>query len=175
MKLLKTIKHIDLFSKSKAKDPRDLKLRSAARAVALDNEGLIAILHAANLGYHKLPGGGVKRKETILNALHREISEEIGCRISVVKEIGKIVELKDRINERQESYCFLAKLVGKKGKPHFIREEIKNGFEVRWVKLDEAIKILRNDHTEKYQGKFIKIRDLCFLEEAKKIMNKENK
>jgi hypothetical protein len=36
-----------------------------------------------------------------------------------------------------------------------------------WVSLDEAIEIINKDMPDNYEGKFIKIRDLCFLEEAK--------
>jgi hypothetical protein len=58
-------------------------------------------------------------------------------------------------------------LEGEKGSPDFTEKEIEQGFEIVWVGLDEAIEIINKDMPDNYEGKFIKIRDLCFLEEAK--------
>ena len=44
--------------------------------------------------------------------------------------------------------------------------EIENlGLEIKWVTLDEAIKIFENDKPEDYTAKFIQMRDLEFLKE----------
>lgn len=168
MQLLKIIKHDDLFSAYGIENKEDFRLRKAARAVVFDNENKIAILNVANHGYHKLPGGGVEEGEDLMKALEREMTEEIGCKISVVGEIGKIIEYRDEQNLRQESFCYLANLVGEKGQSDFTEEEINDGFGVIWVSLDEAIEIMEKDQPDDYDGKFIKIRDLCFLEEVKK-------
>jgi 8-oxo-dGTP diphosphatase len=74
----------------------------------------------------------------------------------------------------QESVCFLAKLVGAKGEPNFDEGEISNGFAVMWVSMNEAIEKIKKDNPDDYEGKFIKIRDLCFLEEAKRIITESN-
>jgi 8-oxo-dGTP diphosphatase len=68
---------------------------------------------------------------------------------------------------RQESYCYLAELVGKKGAPSFTEKDIDNGFQIRWFPLDKAIALLKKDEPDGYEGKFIKARDLAFLEEVK--------
>ena len=167
MQLLKTIKHSDLFSPYNSENKEEIKNRKAARAVVFDNENKIAILKVAKRNYHKLPGGGVEEGEDLAEALKREMTEEIGCKIAVTGEVGKIIEHRDKWNLKQESYCYLAKLVCEKGQPDFTEEEILGGFFVLWISLDEAIETLKKDEPSDYEGKFIKVRDLCFLEEAK--------
>ncbi len=169
MQLLKIIKHGDLFSSHTPKNNESFRLRKAARAVVFDNENKIAILKVTKHNYHKLPGGGVEEGENLTKALEREAMEEIGCKISVYGEVGKIIEYRDEFNLKQESYCYLAKVVGEKGQPDFTEKEINDGFSVLWVSLDEAIEILEKDTPDNYEGKFIKVRDLCFLKEARKI------
>lgn len=168
MQLLKIIKQSDLFSPYNSENKEETRIiRKAARAVVFDNENRIAILKVANHNYHKLPGGGVEEGEDLDEALKRESIEEIGCKISVVGEVGKIIEYRDEWDLKQESYCYLAKVIGEKGQPDFTEEEILGGFSILWVSLDEAIEILKKDEPDNYEGKFIKVRDVCFLEEAK--------
>ena len=69
------------------------KIRKIVRAVVLDEQNRIALTKINNTDkfgirdYYELPGGGVQKGETLLRALSREMEEEIGCEISVIKEI----------------------------------------------------------------------------------------
>jgi len=171
MKLLKTIKNKDLFPD----DPEGndgSRFIKAARAVVFDSENKIAILKVTKYDYHKLPGGGVEEGEDFKKALKREIKEEIGCEIEVTGEAGEIIEYRDRWNLKQESYCYLAKVIGEKSQPDFTEREKEKGLEVLWVLFDEAIEKLKKDETDNYGGKFVKVRDLCFLEEIKLLLSK---
>ena len=137
-----------------------LKPRYAARAVVFDNEGNVALLNVSRHHYHKLPGGGVERSEDIPAALHRECQEEIGCSVTVTSELGFVLEYRGGL--RQESYAYLARVNGAKGKPKFTQEEIENGFKGVWVNPDEAIGLLESDKPDDYFGKYIQARDLIF-------------
>lgn len=167
MKLLKIIKHSDLFSKHNSENIEDYKIRQASRAIVFDDDNKVALLKVTKHNYHKLPGGGVEKGENLMDTLVREVLEEIGCKIVVNGEVGRIIEHRDEYNLKQESFCYMAKLEGEKGKPDFTEKEIRQGFEIVWVGLDDAIEIISKDMPDNYEGKFIKIRDLCFLEEAK--------
>jgi len=176
MKQLLTIKEKDIFPNVVENPNIQYKKREAARAVVFDKESKIAIMNVSKHHYHKLPGGGLQGGEDVHQALARELKEEIGCKAEIVKKVGQIIEYRDFLNEYsfnsqiQYSYCFIANLVGKKGKPSFEDDEIENGFKIMWVPMDTAIKLLSTDKTNDYQGNFILKRDLAFLEEAKKLV-----
>ena len=151
-------------------DPLVYEERGAARAIVFDKERKIALLRVAKRYYHKLPGGGIEKGESVEDALRRELLEEIGCSITNVRELGTIEEFRNKFALHQFSYCFLADLVGEKGTPHLEQGEIADGFEPEWLGLEEAIKILESEAAvEDYQGKFIQKRDLAFLKQAKQL------
>lgn len=165
MELIKIIHDADIFPRSAPSElEENYDTRIAARAVLFDKKENIAILHVGNYGYYKLPGGGMEEGEDVLTALKREVLEEVGCDIEVKGEIGKIIEFRDKFHIKQESFCYLAEVSGEKGRPKFTQEEINDGFDVRWVSISNAIMLIRDSEPKQYQGHFIKIRDLCFLE-----------
>ncbi len=164
MKLLKTIE----FEKVAPEESAGYGVRQAARAVVFDSEGKVALLFVSVKGYHKLPGGGVEKGESLEEALKRECKEEIGCEVKITGEIGTTMEFRSLFKIKQESFCYVAEVVGEKGELAFMEDEIEEGFLVKWVGFDEAIKLLEADQSSDYQGKFIKIRDLTFLKEVRR-------
>lgn len=170
MKFLKTITDKDFDSNIPA--PEKYKEREAARAVVFDKDNNVAILHVTKDHYHKIPGGGIEEGEDIMQALKREVLEEIGCEIENIKELGIIEEYRNKHPLHQTSYCFTANVFGEKGKPNFTAKEIAGGFEVTWLSLDDAIEVIRNeDESEIYESDFMTKRDLAFLKEAKNLRN----
>lgn len=99
MKLLATITDKEVFGKE-IKFNGKCSLRAVARAIVLDKNKNIAILHAKNYGFHKLPSGGIEKGENMEKALERELKEEIGCGVGIVKELGKIIEIKKEFGQR---------------------------------------------------------------------------
>lgn len=74
-------------------EARDYSVREAVRAVVIDENNLIALLHVAEKQYYKLPGGGIEGTEDKATALARECLEEIGSGIEVVGEIGSFEQV----------------------------------------------------------------------------------
>jgi ADP-ribose pyrophosphatase YjhB (NUDIX family) len=112
MKLFLTIRDAD--TGADFPDPVIYKERSASRAVVFDRDRKVALLHATKKHYHKLPGGGIEAGEDIETALRRELSEEIGCSVQNIRELGIIEEYRNKFSLHQLSYCFLADLAGEK-------------------------------------------------------------
>lgn len=141
--------------------------RSAVRAIVFNSENKIAILNAKKYKFHKLPGGGIEKGEDKEKALERELQEEIGCKAKVTKESGKIIEIKNKYGQKQESFCYIAKVISE-GCSNLTKEEKEDlGIEVKWMKLEEAIKLFEKDNPKDYTAKFIRYRDLIFLKELK--------
>jgi len=163
MELLKEIK-----DKEFPKDMSTLKIREAARAVLFDEKGLVPLLFVSKSNYHKLPGGGIEPGEDRIKALIREVKEEVGSEIEVTGEVGEIIEFRSKFNLKQTSYCYLGKIISK-GKPDFTEDELKQGFKIVWLPLDEAISKVENDKPKNYGSSFIHKRDLVFLKKAKQI------
>jgi len=168
MKLIATITDKEVIGEITPK-PKEYTIRNAGRAVVYNLDNKIAILHATKYNFHKLPGGGVENGEDIRTALERELLEELGCSVEIITDVGSIVELKNKYGQRQTSYCFTAKVL-KIGNANLTKEEKQIlGIKVKWVSLNEAIKIFEGDSPEDYTAKFIRLRDLSFLREALKI------
>ncbi|MFA4819511.1 MAG: NUDIX domain-containing protein [Candidatus Aenigmatarchaeota archaeon] len=166
MKLLLELRDEDIGAVSKKSI---MKERSASRAILMNN-GKIALMNVTKHNYHKLPGGGIEKGESIEDALFREMKEETGCKIKIIGEVGKIIEHRTRFNILQTSYCFLAEVL-EKGEPEFDKGELAAGYKVEWTTMNQALKLLKKEKQETYDGKFIVIRDSKFIEEARKIMN----
>ena len=63
------------------------KTRECAYAVVINSDGLVA---GTRDGDHiHLPGGGVDFPETPTEAIHREVREEIACKVNIGERIGQ--------------------------------------------------------------------------------------
>jgi 8-oxo-dGTP diphosphatase len=148
--------------------------RLAARAIVIDNQNKVALLHVTRDHYYKLPGGGIDEGENPHQALERELMEEIGCKAEVIDELGTVLEQRYFWNMTQVSYCFITKQIGDKGEPDFTTEERDAGFEIVWAKnIDEAIELLESStetaDPDELEVKFMRMRDVAIAKQARKI------
>ncbi|MBS3073697.1 NUDIX domain-containing protein [Candidatus Pacearchaeota archaeon] len=165
MELLKEIK-----DKEFPNDESILKFREASRAILFDENNLIPLLFVAKYNYHKLPGGGIDDGEDKVEALIREVKEEVGSEIEIIGEVGQIIEFRSKFNLKQISYCYLGKVISK-GTPNYTEEELEQGFKILWLSLSDAVSKIENDKPENYEGSFIQKRDLEFLQKVEQTIN----
>lgn len=139
-------------------------VRQAVRAVVVDDDKKVAVLHVTAFNYHKIPGGGIDPGEDQMTALQRECLEEIGCQIKVLAEVGQITEYRKFESLTQVSYCYLAKVVGTKGLPNLTELELSEGFALEWMSLDAAFSLFQTNQATNIEGKeYIMPRDRIFL------------
>lgn len=170
MKILTTLKEQDIYPDAPELAISDFKKREAVRAVVIDAQGQIALLHVSKRGYHKLPGGGIEPGEDKIQALERELLEEIGSKVKIIGEIGEIHEYRDQWKQFQISYCYLAEQVGTQIETNLTEEEKADGFERMWAKdISQAIALLQADRPTNYDGVRVKARDLLLLQAAQEI------
>lgn len=118
--------------------------RLAVKIILFDNEEKLALLGTK---YRLLPGGGVEEGESLEEAVSREVLEEVGCRTEIEKEFAVTEEFRAKMNRRQETHFFLAKVVGEKGIPQ-TKQEDEQGIEIEWYKLEDAIGLLEKELKE---------------------------
>lgn len=142
-------------------------LREASRAIAIDKDNNLAILHVQKARYYKLPGGGIEEGESREEALFRECLEEIGSTVTIITELGKVIEYRKIFSIKQISYCYLVLQIGEKGIPHFTNEELKNAFEPLWLPYTEAYTLVSTNNTTDIEvGSYIIPRDTLLLKKA---------
>jgi len=90
--------------------------------------------------------------------------------ITLISEVGAVIEYRDRFELMQLSYCFMASVKKNLEAPSFTEGEQSNGFILKWVTFDEAINLFQNDKPTDYSGCFIKKRDYTFLIKAKDML-----
>jgi 8-oxo-dGTP diphosphatase len=174
-KIITIIDQQDIYPSVIAGDRAGYFVRHAARAVITDNDGKVALLHARQRDYYKLPGGGVEQNEDIQKALEREIIEEVGCHATVTGELGIVEEWRDFHELHQISHCFVTQLAGDKGTPGFTESEIEEGFEVVWAEdIDSAIGLVESIDISKadLEVKFMTRRDAAILRVAHAQINR---
>ncbi len=141
--------------------PCDVKHQ--ARAVLVHSEGLIAVQYLARDSFYKLPGGGVEAGEAIVEALHREVREEVGADCEVLSTLGMVIEYRDKYRLCQISYAFSANVVGEVGEARYEPDEIASGQETMWLSPEEALHRIATATPTSYEGHFIKLREEAFL------------
>lgn len=146
----------------------DWRHRNAARAVLLNDQGEVALMHVANEGYYKLPGGGFDDGESAEEALAREVTEETGhTDITVVRPIGLIDEYILERQMYQRSYCYLVRTTGQAAASQLTNEETQRGFGLVWApSMQAALETVEAAQPAGVDGQRIRARDAHILQAA---------
>lgn len=145
--------------------------RKAVRTILLNDKGEIAILHKAKKNEYKLIGGGVENQETLEQALRREVLEESGCEIDILKELGYVEELRTINNFIQTSYVYVSKVSNDTKKLNLTEQEKNEGSELCWFEPDIALqkiedsynKLIPSKYSNLYSSKMVIRRDSMIL------------
>lgn len=153
--------------------------RTAVRVILINDDNKIAILHKKNKNEYKLVGGGVDEGESYEEALKRETLEESGCKIEILSELGYIEEYRGKMNFKQFSYVYVAKVIEDTKVLHLTQKEIDEGSEICWFKPIEALqkisecydKVKASEYSSVYSTKIIIKRDMFILQKYLESIN----
>ena len=148
------------------------KIRKGARGIVINNDGKIAVFHKSNKNEYKLPGGGIELGESPKEAFKREILEETGCEVEIIKELGTIEEHKSKDNFQQVSYIFVSKVTKNTNQLYLTDKEKDEGAKLLWKNENEALqlitdcyeKLIPSKYEDVYHTKFIVTRDRMILQ-----------
>lgn len=123
---------VDYFDDPNAPIPNSVV--PSVTAAVRDHQGNLLLIHKVDNDYWALPGGGHDAGESITNTVVREVHEETGLDVKVVRLIGMytdprhVMAYDDGEVRQQFSLCFEARLLGGTS-----REDGSETKEVRWV------------------------------------------
>ena len=152
---------------------RTFRFRKSARAVLFNDKDEVCLQLVGKYNYYKLPGGGVEVGETEEEALKREIVEEVGCDITLEKELGITIEFRNQLDLLHISYGYMTRVQGETREPAYEQGEIDEGYQSVWVPLEEALRLIQTKGPDApYEAPFILEREYAFLSEAKNLLDK---
>ena len=151
--------------------------RNVVRAIVFDEEDKFYFVRAVrddDFGKATLietSGGGVEENEELLDAIKRELKEELGVEVDVVCKIGVVSDYYNLIHRHNINNYFLCK-VKSFGDKKLTKEEMDD-FHLSTLRLsyEEACKEYEYRANTKL-GKLISNRELPILHRAKKILDK---
>ncbi|MDE5539328.1 MAG: NUDIX domain-containing protein [Bacilli bacterium] len=148
------------------------EIRQGARGIVIRDDGKIALFYKSNKQQYKLPGGGIENDESPEIAFRREVLEETGCIVEIVKKLGITEEYKTKDNFKQTSHVFVSKVIKDTKKLDITDNEKDDGAKLAWVEAKKALELIKssyeillsaNDDLE-YPAKFVVLRDIKILE-----------
>ena len=112
--------------------------RQTVRAVVINEKGE-ALMYGAFL-----LGGGIENGETDEEAIHREVLEEAGIKVEIIKFLGEGRGYRDAKKQVFIARGYLCKYLEKVSEPTTEQSD-EVGREVLWMKPEEAIKKLEEE------------------------------
>lgn len=101
--------------------------RITVNGIVKDRKGVLLIKRKIKpyKGYWVLPGGAVMFEERLTEAVKREVREETGLKVKVVKYVGYADDPNRVLGRRAIAHNFVCKIIGGKLKPNFESSEIR--------------------------------------------------
>lgn len=116
--------------------------RPGAYAILVNSEDKLAVIRTPT-GFF-LPGGGVEDREDLTEALHRELIEETGLTVTILRQIGVasqfIYSAEEKKGFNKIGTFFLAKIIGEKS------TAIEADHELLWLSKYEASEKLKHEY-----------------------------
>lgn len=148
------------------------KLRLAARGIVVREDGKVAVFNKSNKNEFKLPGGGIEGEEKPEEAFKREVLEETGCDVEIIKSLGTTEEYKSLNNFKQISYVFVGKVIKDTKQLNVTEKEREEGAKLLWETPQKALELISgcynnliaSKYSSVYSTKFIILRDSKILE-----------
>ena len=160
---MRTLFEIDAKNYS-AGDP--VLVRPSARAIII-KDGKIALVYSALCDYYKFAGGGIEEGEDVIDALCREVKEEVGLIVKkeTVRPYGQALRKEKRgevvlVQNNTYFFCETEENAVKRDLDEYEEEE---KFTLRWVTPQEAIKVNRT-HPHGKKGPYMIERETRALE-----------
>ena len=119
--------------------------RPSSRAIIIKND-LIALVYSKKYNYYKFPGGGIKDNEDRINALIREVKEEVGLVVinDSIKEYGSVKRIQKYLDYQifyQQNYYYFCDVSIKECEQNLDEYEKDEEFVLKWVNPLAAIKV----------------------------------
>lgn len=157
------------------KEMSNYEMRFAARGIVVREDGKIALQKKCNTNEFKLIGGGIEEEEEPSLGFKREVLEETGCEVEIIKEFGITEEYVSMKNAKQISHVFVAKVINDLHTLKLTEKEKSEGAELIWVTPEEALKLIEDSYGklvasnyaeeyDVYRMRFIRLRDKKILE-----------
>lgn len=114
-------------------------------------------------------GGGVEEGEDLLDAIKRELNEELGIEVEVIQKIGVVSDYYNIIHRHNINNYFLCRVLSF-GDKHMTEDEIES-FHLSTLKMtyDEAVSEYEHRKETKL-GRLVANRELPVLKKAKEII-----
>ncbi len=147
--------------------------RPSARAVILNGD-TIALVYSQKEKYYKFPGGGIHWDEDKIEALIREVREEVGLIVKpqTIVEFGSVMRRQNsNIAENtifeQENFYYFCECEDCIVEQNLDEYERDAEFVLRYVNIDEAIRVNAEYRSEDYFNEIMIKRELRVLEMIK--------
>jgi len=152
---------LEIFEDNLTKEDLSDVFNHSARAIIMKNNQIL-FLFAKKMTLYMLPGGRIEKGETPEDCVVREVLEETGYHVNVVKKTVVIDEHYRHSN--WNTHYFLCELTDKKQQEvQFTDEEKELDLEMVWLDVSKALTLLDQQDTSFSHGYNIMQREFLAL------------